>query len=306
MRPLQTLKTWLLRWLYRLVNYLGWRGHLPDRPSHDLLAQLPVGSVRLRVYPGDAAAQACPLIIYMHGGGFVIGDLQTHHGCCLNLVERTGHSVVAIDYRRAPEHPFPAAHDDCLAVTEWITARPGELAPGNGRVILAGDSAGGNLVAATAAALSAEARAHVVGQVIFYPTVDYDAPGYPSYLEKARAYPLTSGLMHWFWQTYLHGSALGRGSDDYRQRATVLHADGIDRLPPTFLVTAENDPLRDEGIAYAHKLRAAGVALTHHHFSEATHGFASSEGPTRNYLEMMTRLQSWLEQRRAGVSQSSG
>jgi len=285
-------KAVLLRKIYRLMGASTWKGHSPQVAWKRFHATTPAGRLSLRVYTGDSTGNK-PLVIYFHGGGWVLGDLESHHPFCKTLCHRSGCSVIAVDYRLAPEHPFPAAHDDCLAITNWVAANITELGSSSGKIVLAGDSAGANLATATCLELEPGVRQVVVGEVVIYPVTDHYESAFPSYKEKARGYNLTSSMMRWFWDTYLANTGTSP-PDKQLQRATPLKAENLSSLPPTLLVTAENDPLRDEGIAYADKLRKAGVLVQYRHFEDAAHGFACSEGPTANFEFFMSDLVEWL------------
>jgi acetyl esterase len=289
---LQKFKVWALRKYYRHISVRGWKKHIEDTPYSSLQIPTAEGPVPARMYASTTGAGK-PLIIYFHGGGWVIGDLDTHHAYCQTLSERSGCTVIAVDYRLAPEHIFPAAAEDCLAVTRWIGDHVGELAPSNGTLVLAGDSAGANLATCTCLELDASTRAKVVGEIVKYPVVDHYNANPPSYTERARGQALTSNFMVWFWDTYLGNC----GAEEPRAKhAMPLHSKNLATLPPTLLITAEFDPLRDEGIAYAKKLRDAGVALQYRHFDTAAHGFACSEGPNENFNVFMDDLVTWIKQ----------
>lgn len=289
---LQRLKVWAFRKYYHFISNKGWKSH-SVKPDYVPL-QIPGthGPLHARMYTtGDSAEN--PLIIYFHGGGWVIGDLDTHQPFCQALSNRSRSTLISIDYRLAPEHPFPAAHDDCLDATRWIAAHVGDFGPSNGRLVLAGDSAGGNLAACTCLELEPAIREAVAGAIVKYPVVDHYRASPPSYVERGSGQALTSNIMHWFWDTYL---ADCRADDPTALRAMPLHSDRLASLPPTFLLTAEFDPLRDEGIAFGDKLRDAGVAVTYKHFPDAAHGFACSEGPTADFEIYINDLVAWLEQ----------
>ena len=288
----QQLKVWGLRKYYRNVSARGWKEHAQEVPYSTLQLPGPAGPISTRMYANNAGAQK-PLIVYFHGGGWVIGDLETHHPYCQALSSRTGCTVIAVDYRLAPEHRFPAAADDSLAATLWIADHIDELGPSNGQLILAGGSAGANLATCTCLELDASTRTKVVGEILKYPVVDHYLTDWPSYTQRASGQILTRNTMIWFWDIYL-GSL--DPSDPQAKRAMPIQATTLSSLPSTFLVTAEFDPLRDEGIAYAEQLRAAGVAVQYHHFETAAHDFACSEGPNENFHIFMTELVNWIEQ----------
>ena len=289
---LQPLKVWATRKYYRFISNRGWKGHISETPYIELRIPGLAGSIPARVYAGDTTADK-PLIVYFHGGGWVIGDLRTHNAYCHTLRQRSGCSVIAVDYRLAPEHPFPAAAEDGLEATRWIAEHVDQLGPSNGKLIIAGDSAGANLATTTCLELDAVSREKVVGEIVKYPVVDHYSAARPSYTQRARGQALTRNLMIWFWDTYLGDCA---ADNPVAKRAMPLHAENLATLPPTFLITAEYDPLRDEGIAFAQKLQQAGVALRYRHFDTAAHGFACSEGPNDTFMAFMDDLVDWLQQ----------
>ena len=220
----------------------------------------------LRAYfPGDAVAG--PVIIYMHGGGWVIGDLETHHPVCTLLAAMTGLRVVAVDYRLAPEAPFPAAHDDCVAAARFVLGSPDELeAPVTG-IAVAGDSAGGNLALYLGSALGSDA---VKAQLLIYPWLDCTAPDHGSYKAFGEGFILDAKLLGRFAADYFPeaGSAAGTIA------SPLLHPVPAD-LPPTVILTAGLDPLRDQGRAYAAEMAKLGMEV---HFMEAKgliHGLAT-------------------------------
>jgi acetyl esterase len=297
---LTAAKAAFLRRYYRFATARAWHGS--DVHAEPGALQLPTsaGPVRAHLYRGEAAAER-PLIVYFHGGGWVIGDLQTHHPFCTALSAATGCSVVSVDYRLAPEHPYPAALDDCLAVCRWLQLQLADLGPSNGRLLLAGDSAGGNLAAGCALQLATERSASptgddnppaaLCGAVLLYPVTDHYSAEPPSYTERATGQALTRKLMVWFWDTYL----AGRSVDDPAVAAALpLRSCALHTLPPCLVVTAGHDPLRDEGIAFAERAAAAGAAVTHHHYAEAEHGFACGMGMTADARKVLAQITAWL------------
>ena len=285
----QAIKVWGLRKYYRFISARGWRGHDSDIHWGGLEIPGAAGPIHGRIYNAGAGGDR-PVMVYFHGGGWVIGDLETHHPFCLELARRCQCTVIAVDYRLAPEHPFPAAPDDCLAAVRWIADHIEDFGPSDGRLVIGGDSAGGNLSLVSCLSLDTEARGLVAGALVLYPVVDHYAAGFPSYVERARGQTLTSDFMHFFLDTYLAGTSADRAGE----KAFPLHSTALDTLPPTLLITAEFDPLRDEGRAMADKLQEAGVPLHFRHFETAAHGFACSEGPNDNYLALMADVESWL------------
>jgi acetyl esterase len=234
--------------------------------------QGPGGSLGLRVYTpkGDGPF---PLMVYFHGSGFVVCSLDTHDFMCRNLCAGTGCVVVSVDYRLAPEHKFPAAVDDCLAATLWAQANASALRADPGRVLLAGDSAGGNLAAVTALRIRDEGGPKLLAQLLIYPVTDHWTAGAVSMEENAEGYGLGKAGMIWFWNHYLSDA-----SEAAHPHVSPLRANDLSRLPPALVLTAQYDPLRDEGEAYAEKLRAAGVEVSMKRWDGMNHGFFNLPG----------------------------
>jgi acetyl esterase len=231
----------------------------------------PAGPIPLRLYRGSGVdkGRPQPALVYFHGGGWVIGDLESHDQLCRALANAVPSIVVAVDYRLAPEHKFPAAPEDAIAATRWIAENAGRLGIDAGRLAVAGDSAGGNL----AAVVSLDARdrgvPRLVHQVLIYPGTDMRM-GWPSLERHAQQLPLTRAGMQWF-----VGHYLGNESDKNDWRASPLLARSLENLPPALVITAGFDPLCDEGEAYAEALRKAGVVVAHERFEGQIHGFVS-------------------------------
>lgn len=286
MRALWTyIKASLLRRYYRMINRRAWRQHLSAEVNVSRL-QIPTasGQIATRMYHGRHDR---PLVIYFHGGGWVIGDLDTHDPYCSALSAASGCTILSVDYRLAPEHTFPAAHDDCEAATRWIISNTGALAPNNGALVLAGDSAGGNLALSTALALEHLAA----GCLMLYPVVQHYHSELPSYTEQANTGPLTTSIMRWFIDTYLANTA---PADPATERVFPGRRQHFRHFPPALVITAERDPLRDDGRRLAQRLQQAGVDVTHEHFADEAHGFACSEGPTNGYRRCLVTCSEWL------------
>ncbi len=229
--------------------------------------QGPGGSLGLRVYTPFGTGPF-PLMVFFHGSGFVVCSLDTHDGMCRNLCAGTGCVVVSVDYRLAPEARFPAAPDDCLAATRWAVENAAALGADPGRVVVAGDSAGGNLAAVTALRIRDEGGPKLLGQLLIYPVTDHYDPGTPSMTENAEGYGLTRAGMIWFWDHYLPDQS--HAADPH---ASPLRATDLTRLPQALVVTAEYDPLRDEGELYAGRLRQADVPTRMKRWNGMNHGF---------------------------------
>ncbi len=236
--------------------------------SEDLRVPGPGGEIPLRFYrpAGSTENQALPVLVYYHGGGWVFGDLESHDVVCRALANAGGFAVCSVDYRMGPEDKFPAAVDDAKAVVDWLAAGAGGRAVEAGRLALGGDSAGGNL-AAVVALLAREQGPDIAFQALIYPATSM-LRDTPSHEEFGEGYLLTAAMQMWCQNHYLNGPA-----DQTDWRASPLLADDLSGLPPAFVLTAGFDPLRDEGRAYAERLRAAGVATTLRCFEGQIHGF---------------------------------
>lgn len=228
----------------------------------------PAGEIPVRIYTPEGSGPF-PLIAFFHGGGFVLCSLETHDELCRAMCRDAGAVVVSVDYRLAPEAKYPAAADDCYAATAWCAAHAAELGADAARLVVAGDSAGGNLAAVTALRARDLGAPRIRHQVLIYPAThcDFDTP---SYRENAQGYFLTADAMRWFWAHYLANPA--QASEPY---ACPAHAADLKGLPPATVITAEYDPLRDEGEDYAAQLRAAGVPVVLKRYDGMIHGFVS-------------------------------
>jgi acetyl esterase len=235
------------------------------------------GSVPARIYRPDVDGPV-PTIVFFHGGGFVIGDLDTHEGVCRLLCRDVGAVVVSVDYRLAPEHRFPAAVEDSYAVVQWVVGHPDDFGGDATRIAVGGDSAGGNL-AAVCAQLAQADDLPLAAQLLVYPAVDMLNDNYPSRTDNADGYFLTLADMHWFAEQYtgLAGSEPEARVLAADPRLSPLLAKSLEGLPPAVIVTAAYDPLRDEGDAYAEALERAGVRVVHKQYPSLIHGFYGME-----------------------------
>ncbi len=258
------------------AGYLAMAAMVDEPPRElaiirDLACPGPAGAIQLRLYDARAQRGPGPVIMFYHGGGFVIGDLESHHALCTEIAAAMDLPVVAVNYRLAPEAPFPAAPDDCEAATRWVASNPdtanrdalGRTVDG---LILMGDSAGGNLALVTANALTHEpAGVPVIMQVPIYPVAD-DVSSDDSRRDFAEGYVLTGATMDWFTQQY------GGPADDPRNHPML---DNAAPYPPTVLCTAGLDPLRDSGREYAARMVEHGTDVTYLEFRGTVHGFAN-------------------------------
>lgn len=250
----------------------------------------PGGDLRLRIYR-PVGQGPFPLLAFFHGSGFVLCSLNTHDGMCRNLCAGAGCVVVSVDYRLAPENKYPAGLDDCVFATHWIAEHAGELGGSADRLAVCGDSAGGNLAAAAALRIRDEGGPSIIGQLLIYPVANYHTPGTPSYRENADSYGLTRDTMIWFWDHYLTDP-----SEAAHPYVSPLRARDLSGLPPALVVTAEYDPLRDEGEHYAEKLRTAGTPAITSRWDGMNHGFFFWVGRVDKAAEAMAESCQWLRQ----------
>jgi len=238
-----------------------------------LAAEGPAGPIPLRLYRGLGAPAGVPLplLVYFHGGGWTVGDLDTHDIVCRTLANRARCAVVAVDYRMGPEHKFPAAVEDCVAATCWVAGQAAALGVDAARIAVGGDSAGGNLATVVAITLRDAGGPPLAFQALAYPATDQrmDTPSHTSF---AQGYLLTRDNLLWYRGNYL-------APQDYEDwRASPLRAADLARLPPAHIITAGYDPLRDEGRAYSDRLVAAGVPVLYECFEGMAHGFITMGG----------------------------
>jgi acetyl esterase len=226
----------------------------------------PAGEIPIRLYDPRTDDEQTPLLVYFHGGGFVVGSLDTHDGVCRKLADETGYPVLSVDYRLAPEHPFPAGLNDCYAAVEWASSAHDELNT-DGRVVLAGDSAGANLAAGVSLLARDRDGPDIAAQLLVYPVAG-DATETEAYEQNSEGYFLTTETMEWFHEQYVDDDI-----DEGNIYASPRLAADLSNLPPATVVTAGFDPLRDDGTAYAARLADAGNEVTHHNFEGMIHGF---------------------------------
>jgi acetyl esterase len=248
---------------------------LMDEPApplarvEDIRIPGPAGEIPARVYADSVGGAPLPVVAYFHGGGWVQGDLETHHGLCARLAKHAGVLVVAIDYRLAPEHKFPAAVDDCLAAYRWLRANGRDLDADTARVAVAGDSAGGNLSAVVSQLAASSGTPVPTCQVLIYPAVDFSLET-DSHRELAEGHVIPRDRILWYSGQYLRSEA-----DKTDLRAAPLRAQTLAGQPPALIVTAGFDPLRDEGKAYGDRLRKEGIDVVYREYPGEIHAFVS-------------------------------
>jgi acetyl esterase len=240
----------------------------PVDQVRDFTIEGPGGPIPIRVYV-PRQAEPSPALIYFHGGGWVLGGLDSHDHVCRALANSVPCTVFSVEYRLAPEHKFPAAVDDSFAATAWIGDHASEMQIDPARIAVGGDSAGGNLATVVSQIARERGGPHLVFQLLIYPATDMRM-AMPSIDENADAPILSKGAMHWFLNHYLNGE-----EDRTNPLASPLLANDVSGLPPAFIVTAECDPLRDEGEAYGQLLRRQGVRVDLECYAGMPHGFFS-------------------------------
>jgi acetyl esterase len=226
----------------------------------------PGGGIPVRIYV-PCGNGPFPVLLYFHGGGWVIGDIESSDGLCRILTNAVGCMVVSVDYRLAPEHPFPAAADDAYHATLWAATNASSFGGDPSRIAVCGDSAGGNLAAVVAQIARDRGKPAICFQLLIYPVTDAACDS-PSYSENAEGYFLTKDAMQWFWNHYVRNNA-----DRSHPYASPLRARNLAGLPAALVITAEYDPLRDEGERYAEGLRAAGTPVQLTRYEGMIHGF---------------------------------
>jgi acetyl esterase len=235
----------------------------------------PGGAIPVRAYRGRDTSGKLPVLVFIHGGGFCIGDLDTHDYICRKIANSARCAVVAVDYRLAPEHKFPSAVEDCTAAVEWVAAQSATLEIDHTRIAVGGDSAGGNLSAVMAHLARQGMLPPLCLQLLLYPSVEMSMR-HPSYRLDFSRFPLDQTMVRYF-----HGHYLRSDEDMADCRASPMRAPAFKGLPPAFVLTAGYDPLRDEGAEYARTLEANDVPTTFVHMSDQMHGFLTMGGVIR-------------------------
>lgn len=280
-----------MRFFYGLVLRLAWWGNISNQVirKEETIA-VENGEIRALTYvPATKTSRPLPIIVFYHGGGFVLGDIDVYDPICRNLCEKTGYIVVSINYRLAPEYPFPTAPNDCLTGLGWVISNVKNLGGDAHNIFVAGDSAGGNLAAITAIQAKELFPTSIRGQILLYPVVDHYTSVTKSYIENAKGQGLSRNAMIWFWDQYL------KDGTTRHDLATPLTATDLSGLPPALVMTAELDPLRDEGNAYATRLLKSNVEVQHSIYQGEKHGFCGL-GPTKVQRKALSEIIKWIEQ----------
>jgi acetyl esterase len=280
----------------RAASKLGREAITPDPPElaavDNIVAPTPHGPIPIRVYtPRTLAKSPAPALIFYHGGGWVICDLDSHDVVCRQMADQAGFMVFSIDYRLAPEHKFPAAAIDCIAATRWVVANAAKFNIDTNRIFVGGDSAGGNL----AAVVTIDARDNdgpkLAGQVLVYPATDMGMT-HASQNNPDMDVLLSGVLMRWFIDHYLNSRT---EADDWR--ASPLRIKDMSGLPPAFVMIAGADPLRDEGLEYRDRLQAAGIDVTYVEYPGQFHGFWTMGKLVPEANRLSSEIAAWLKAR---------
>ncbi len=245
----------------------------PERVAqvHEMVVPGPDGDIPARGYLPTDDPRDLPTIVYFHGGGWVLGDLESHDANCRALCNRSGCSVLSVDYRLAPEATYPAAAEDAYAAVQWIAGMYSQQGVSEARIAVAGDSAGGNLAAVVAQMARDRGGPEIAAQILIYPVTNFDFSTESYQVNGRGEYGLSEAGMRWFWGLYLNDDS--EGAEPY---ASPLRATDLSNLPRALTITAEYDSLRDEGEAYAAALAAAGTPSTCTRYDGVIHGFLSA------------------------------
>jgi len=244
----------------------------PVASAEDRTIPGPQGAIPVRIYTPEGTGPF-PVLVFFHGGGWVAGSIDTHDRVCRSLTKSAECVTVAVDYRLAPEYKFPAALEDCYAATQWVADNSAAINVDSARIAVGGDSSGGNLAAAVALMARDRGGPKLVYQLLLYPVTDYYEPGTASYQEYAEGYFITRNDMIWCWNHYLSSAEDSGGT-----YASPLQAENLSGLPPAMVITAEFDPMRDEGEMYVARLKEAGVPVTHTRYQGMIHAFVNFAG----------------------------
>lgn len=263
--PLDALPPEMIRAGYRMQRQAQNQNAPKEVAARDLTVDGAAGPIPARLYTPAGAPATTPGLIYFHGGGFAIGDLETHDGHCRRLAAFSGYRVIAIDYRLAPEHPFPAGHDDALAATKWVFDHAAEIGMDPSKIAVGGCSAGGNLAASVSIDLKDDPKRKIAYQLLLYPGI---WPDVETQSRKDLDGPvLTKAAIAWF------DKCLAAAGHPQAHRAALGTKADVSRTPPALVVTAGYDPLKDEGRDYAARLNAAGVRAEHIEYPDMVHDF---------------------------------
>ncbi|HEV2137148.1 MAG TPA: alpha/beta hydrolase [Terracidiphilus sp.] len=276
----------------------GRGGAIPGLPNGVATREVEMtgGPMGRLYFPLDAAAPL-PVLVYLHGGGWAAGSVETHDPFCRLLCGEAGVIILAVEYRLAPEHAFPAALEDTLTAFRWVAENASSFGGDAKRLALGGDSAGANLAAVAANRIcAANDSVRPAALMLLYPVMDHPSAGHSSYRERGTGCGLEASLMEWFWNLYLAGAA------PENPEISPLRIEALPALPPTLVATAEYDPLRDEGVKYAHKLAAAGVKVRHLHAEDMHHNFPVHPGTVMRFPQSVASLKEFADWLKTALS----
>lgn len=294
----EILKIRMLRLLIRIAMKMKWRGKVDATIN---VESINVGSgaapIPARTYKPKGASGPLPVILFFHGGGWVGFDINTHDPLCRDLSRHTGHMIVSVDYRLAPEHPFPAGVNDCLESLDWLIANVEKLGGDANRILICGDSAGGNLAAVVALQARTRHPGKLKGQILIYPVTDHASTEWPSYTTYGgKEYPLTRKGMDDIWRLYVKGSKEWRAGQTSHDLATPYRVKDVSGLPRTLVILANEDLLKDEGLAYAGRLKEVGVNVETKTFPNQKHGFVGTE-PSPAHDQAISEIAQWVSRK---------
>lgn len=291
----EKIKIRALRWMVRIAVRTKWRGKVMTEVAVDTL-EIRSGDtcVQARRYTPPRTQGPLPVLLFFHGGGWVGFDLDTHDPLCRDLCARSGYLVISVDYRLAPEHPFPAGVQDCLGALDWLVQNAAMLGADPARIAIGGDSAGGNLAAVVAQQARARHPGVLKGQVLIYPVTDHPSADWASYVScSGKGYPLSHAGLKDLWRMYTSNSPEWQPGQTQHELATPYRVERLQGLPPALMVIAEDDLLRDEGLAYAQRMQDAGVPVSVKPFAGQKHGFVGLE-PTAAHAGAAAEIATWL------------
>ena len=279
----------------RMNRALEKRNNIPGLPNGVETRNVTIGSgIPGRIYRPPHASGSIPTLIYLHGGGWVMGSITTHDPFCRLLCEASGVAILSVEYRLAPEQPFPAGLQDAFESVAWAQRHFEQWHGDPGRLALGGDSAGANLAAVTANEMHVKKdMPKLAALLLLYPVTDHPNSNHPSYTENATGYGLEADMMRWLWEQYAPSVVPDN------PRVSPLRIQSVPPLPPTLITTAEYDVLRDEAIAYVEKLKAANVEVTHMHSPDMNHNFAVSPGTVARFPQsqaVLADIAGWLRE----------
>ncbi len=257
--------------------------------TRNILARCECGDIPVRIYTPYGQGPF-PVMVFFHGGGWVLFNLDTYDPICTHLCSSAGCIVASVDYRLSPEFKFPAAIDDCFEAVKWISEHCNEWNGDPGSLNLAGDSAGGNLATVVAIRIRDEGGPVIKSQVLIYPATDYLQPEKPSHIKFSEGYGITMNDLRWFWDKYLE-----KEEDASNPWAAPLLAHDLSGLPPSYVIVSGYDPLRDEGILYAERLKEAGVRVHLSVYEDMIHGFLSYLGILKQAATAIEEISGWIK-----------